>query len=62
VAFNAVWPRLGGNAGVVAALVTTLAGATAIHLWVERPLLAAGHRVARWVRPKTAPAAGLVGG
>jgi peptidoglycan/LPS O-acetylase OafA/YrhL len=61
-AFNAVWPRLGGNAGVVAALVTTLAGAAAIHLWVERPLLAAGHRVARWVRPKTAPDAGLVGG
>jgi peptidoglycan/LPS O-acetylase OafA/YrhL len=28
-----------------------------IYLWVERPLLAAGHPVARWLRPKTAPAA-----
>jgi peptidoglycan/LPS O-acetylase OafA/YrhL len=53
-AFEAVWPLLGGNAAVAAALVATLAGAAAIHIGVERPLLSAGHRLARWVRPKTA--------
>jgi peptidoglycan/LPS O-acetylase OafA/YrhL len=55
-AFDAVWP-LGGDAAVAAPLVVILAGAAVIYLWVERPLLAAGHPGARWLRPKTAPAA-----
>jgi membrane-bound acyltransferase YfiQ involved in biofilm formation len=41
-AFDAVWP-LGGDAAVAAPLVVILAGAAVIYLWVERPLLAAGH-------------------
>jgi peptidoglycan/LPS O-acetylase OafA/YrhL len=60
--FEAVWPLLSSDAAIAAALLVTLAGAAVINVWVERPLLAVGHRVARRLRPKTAQAIELVDG